>query len=66
VGAVGSDELSLDEDDDDSSNALASECLDSDLEETEEGQRVIFPWMKKIHVAGVGECSCEKRTFSSM
>ena len=51
----GSVDLSPDDgDDDSSSNNLASECMDSD-EEGEDGQRVIFPWMKKIHVAGVGK-----------
>lgn len=30
---------------------------DDDLEGTitSEGERIIYPWMKKIHVAGVGE-----------
>lgn len=29
--------------------------LDEDTETTVDGERVIYPWMKKIHVAGVGE-----------
>jgi hypothetical protein len=35
--------------------------LDSDLDEdlegttTSDGERIIYPWMKKIHVAGIGE-----------
>lgn len=34
---------------------------DSDLDDTDtnettmDGERIIYPWMKKIHVAGVGE-----------
>lgn len=30
---------------------------DDDMEETlaSDGERVIYPWMKKIHVAGIGE-----------
>jgi hypothetical protein len=41
------DELDTDDDDDD------------DLEGTitSEGERIIYPWMKKIHVAGVGKHS---------
>lgn len=35
--------------------------LDSDdeMEETlaSDGERIIYPWMKKIHVAGIGEFS---------
>lgn len=29
--------------------------LDDDEEDDENGERVVYPWMKKIHVAGVGE-----------
>jgi hypothetical protein len=29
--------------------------LDQD-DSSESGDRIIYPWMKKIHVAGVGEC----------
>lgn len=29
--------------------------LESDNEITHDGERTIYPWMKKIHVAGVGE-----------
>lgn len=30
--------------------------LDDDANETTtDGERIIYPWMKKIHVAGVGE-----------
>lgn len=32
-----------------------SELGDDDTETTTDGERVIYPWMKKIHVAGVGE-----------
>lgn len=37
-------------DDDESSNDIPSDCS-----ENQDGERKIFPWMKKIHVAGVGE-----------
>lgn len=32
---------------------------DDDMEETlaSDGERIIYPWMKKIHVAGIGEFS---------
>jgi hypothetical protein len=45
---MGSQDNDLDDDDLDS---------DDDLEGTitSEGERVIYPWMKKIHVAGIGE-----------
>lgn len=26
------------------------------LAESTDGERIIYPWMKKIHVAGVGKC----------
>lgn len=43
------DELgSGDEDDSDSE-------MDDANETTHDGERTIYPWMKKIHVAGVGE-----------
>lgn len=29
--------------------------LDDELETTMDGERTIYPWMKKIHVAGVGK-----------
>lgn len=33
-----------------------SELDDDDMNETTtDGERVIYPWMKKIHVAGVGK-----------
>lgn len=42
------DELgSGDEDDSDSE-------IDESMETTHDGERTIYPWMKKIHVAGVG------------
>lgn len=29
-----------------------------DMDDTiDDGERIIYPWMKKVHVAGVGECS---------
>jgi hypothetical protein len=35
--------------------------LDQD-DSSESGDRIIYPWMKKIHVAGVGECKLIKGT----
>lgn len=35
---------------------MMDESPDMDDEGSESGDRVIYPWMKKIHVAGVGEC----------
>lgn len=29
---------------------------DGENGETTDGERIIYPWMKKIHVAGVGKC----------
>lgn len=29
--------------------------MDEDDEDDENGERIIYPWMKKIHVAGVGK-----------
>lgn len=47
------DELGSNENDDD----LGDSDSDDDLMgETTDGERIIYPWMKKIHVAGVGEC----------
>lgn len=34
---------------------MMDESPDIDDEGSESGDRVIYPWMKKIHVAGVGE-----------
>lgn len=36
------------------------DCSDSDIDDTDtnettDGERIIYPWMKKIHVAGVGK-----------
>lgn len=44
TGSQDNDLDDLDSDDDDLEGTLASD-----------GERVIYPWMKKIHVAGVGE-----------
>lgn len=30
---------------------------DDETETTIDGERVIYPWMQKVHVAGFGECS---------
>lgn len=35
--------------------ASDSSMDDDDNEITHDGERTIYPWMKKIHVAGVGE-----------
>lgn len=32
-----------------------SDLDDDDNETTTDGERIIYPWMKKIHVAGVGK-----------
>jgi hypothetical protein len=55
----------LDDDDDDrlisdqspDDNDLDDLDSDDDLEGTmaSDGERIIYPWMKKIHVAGVGK-----------
>lgn len=41
------------------SQDLDDDDLDSDMEDIEtageDGERIIYPWMKKIHVAGVGK-----------
>lgn len=52
---------------DHSPDELCSPGLDDDLgdsdtddelmlAESTDGERIIYPWMKKIHVAGVGKC----------
>lgn len=47
------DELGSNGNDDD----LGDSDTDDDLMgETTDGERIIYPWMKKIHVAGVGKC----------
>lgn len=44
-------------DDDDEQDDLDDEQLELDQDDSSEsGDRIIYPWMKKIHVAGVGEC----------
>lgn len=46
------DELGSNDNDDD----LGDSDSDDDLmAETTDGERIIYPWMKKIHVAGVGK-----------
>lgn len=48
------DELASNDNDDD----LGDSDSDDDLmAETTDGERIIYPWMKKIHVAGVGKCT---------
>jgi homeobox protein HoxA/B/C/D4 len=38
---------------------------DDDMDEAiDDGERIIYPWMKKVHVAGVGECSFSSFFFS--
>lgn len=55
------DRLMLDRSPDEmGSNGLDDDLLDSDTDddmmaETTDGERIIYPWMKKIHVAGVGK-----------
>ena len=44
-----------DTDDLDDDMLMMDESPDMDDEGSESGDRVIYPWMKKIHVAGVGE-----------
>lgn len=39
----------------DDDHMLDSPLDDDDDDDSENGDRVIYPWMKKIHVAGVGE-----------
>lgn len=39
-------------------NDLDDMDSDDDMDDTiDDGERIIYPWMKKVHVAGVGECS---------
>lgn len=55
------DRLMLDRSPDElGSTGLDDDMLDSDTDddmmaETTDGERIIYPWMKKIHVAGVGK-----------
>lgn len=55
------DRLMLDRSPDElGSNDLDDDLIDSDTDddlmaETTDGERIIYPWMKKIHVAGVGK-----------
>lgn len=44
------DEMGSNGNDDD----LGDSDSDDDINDTD-GERIIYPWMKKIHVAGVGE-----------
>lgn len=44
---------------------------DSDLDDTDEletatvnGERIIYPWMKKIHVAGVGKSNLRYKIYN--
>lgn len=49
---------SLDDDDTDELDddmLMMDESPDVDDDGSESGDRVIYPWMKKIHVAGVGK-----------
>lgn len=46
------DEMGSNGNDDD----LGDSDTDDEINDTD-GERIIYPWMKKIHVAGVGECS---------
>lgn len=45
-----------DEQDDGDDDRDGSPSMEDDEEEDENGDRVIYPWMKKIHVAGAGKC----------
>lgn len=58
------DELASNDNDDD----LGDSDSDDDLmAETTDGERIIYPWMKKIHVAGVGKyCSTHTNTYTKM
>uniref|UniRef100_A0A1A9W4J0 Homeotic protein deformed n=1 Tax=Glossina brevipalpis TaxID=37001 RepID=A0A1A9W4J0_9MUSC len=61
------DRLMLDHSPDElASNGLDDDLGDSDTEddmmgETTDGERIIYPWMKKIHVAGVGKFNRQSR-----
>jgi len=46
------DELGSNDNDDDLGDSDSDEDL---MAETTDGERIIYPWMKKIHVAGVGK-----------
>lgn len=54
------DRLMLDRSPDEiGSNGNDDDLVDSDSDDEindTDGERIIYPWMKKIHVAGVGEC----------
>lgn len=64
------DRLMLDQSPDETgSQELDKDMADSDsddeiLGETTDGERIIYPWMKKIHVAGVGKFVNFQRTIS--
>lgn len=49
------DEIGSHGNDMDDSCGSDSDLDDDDTETTHDGVRKIYPWMKKIHVAGVGE-----------
>lgn len=44
-----------DEQDDGDDDQASSPVMDDEEEEEENGDRQIYPWMRKVHVAGVGE-----------
>lgn len=44
-----------DEQDDGDDDQGSSPVMDDEEEEEENGDRQIYPWMRKVHVAGVGE-----------
>jgi len=46
------DELGSNDNDDDLGDSDSEDDL---MAETTDGERIIYPWMKKIHVAGVGK-----------
>ncbi|KAK9695643.1 hypothetical protein QE152_g32434 [Popillia japonica] len=47
------DNASDEQEDVDDDHEGSPSCMDEEEEEDENGDRVIYPWMKKIHVAGV-------------
>lgn len=53
------DRLMLDRSPDEMGSNGNDDDLDSDVDDMEEtttdGERIIYPWMRKIHVAGVGK-----------
>lgn len=59
------DRLILDRSPDETGSQEDLDDLDSDddLEGTmaSDGERIIYPWMKKIHVAGVGKLNKQRR-----